>query len=46
MTNKEKILQFSSVTQLCLTFCDSRDCSKLGLPVRHHLLEFTQTHVL
>ena len=21
------------------------DCSTLGLPVHHHLLEFTQTHV-
>ena len=35
----------SSVTQLCLTLCDPKDCSKPGLPVYHQLLEFTQTHV-
>ena len=38
-------IQFSSVTQLCPTLCDSMDCSKPGLPVRHQLTEFTQTHV-
>ena len=38
-------LQFSSVTQLCLTLCDLMDCSTPGLPVHHQLLEFTQTHV-
>ena len=38
-------VQFSSVTQLCLTLCDPMDCSTPGLPVRHQLLEFTQTHV-
>ena len=27
------------------TLCDSMDCSTLGLPVHHHLQEFTQTHV-
>ena len=37
--------QFSSVTQLCLTFCDPTDCSTPGLPVHHQLPEFTQTHV-
>ena len=37
--------QFSSVTQSCLTPCDPVDCSTLGLPVHHQLLEFTQTHV-
>ena len=36
----------SSVTQLCLTLCNPKDCSKPGLPVYHQLLEFTQTHVL
>ena len=34
--------QFSSVTQSCLTLCDSMDCST---PVHHQLLEFAQTHV-
>ena len=37
--------QFSSVTQLCLTFGDPMDCSTSGLPVHYQLLEFTQTHV-
>jgi len=27
------------------TLCDPMDCSTLGLPVHHQLLEFTQTHV-
>ena len=39
------IVQFSSVTQLCLTLCDPMDCSMPGLPVHHQLPEFTQTHV-
>ena len=38
-------VQFSSVTQSCLTLCDPMNCSTPGLPVHHHLLEFTQTHV-
>ena len=38
-------VQFSSVTQLCPTLCDPMDCSMPGLPVRHQLQEFTQTHV-
>ena len=38
-------VQFSSVTQLCLTLCDPMNCSTPGLPVHHHLPEFTQTHV-
>ena len=38
-------LQFSSVAQSCLTLCDPMNCSTPGLPVHHHLLEFTQTHV-
>ena len=38
-------VQFSSVTQLCLTLCNSMNRSTLGLPVHHQLLEFTQTHV-
>ena len=39
-------VQFSSVTQACLTLCDPMDCSTPGIPVHHQLLEFTQTHVL
>ena len=37
--------QFSSVAESCLTLCDPMNCSTLGLPVHHQLLEFTQTHV-
>ena len=36
-------IQFSSVTQLCLTLCDTMNCSTPGLPVHHQLPEFTQT---
>ena len=38
-------LQFSSVAQSCPTLCDPMNRSTPGLPVHHHLLEFTQTHV-
>ena len=38
-------VQFSSVAQLCPTLCDSMNRSTPGLPVRHQLLEFAQTHV-
>ena len=38
-------VQFSSVTQSCLTLCDPMNCSTPGLPVHHQLLEFTETHV-
>ena len=38
-------VQFSSVTQSCLTLCDPMNCSRPGLPVHHQLPEFTQTHV-
>ena len=38
-------LQFSSVTQLCSTLCDSMDRSMPGFPVHHGLLELAQTHV-
>jgi len=34
-----------SVTQSCLTLCDSVDCSTPGFPVLHYLPEFAQTHV-
>ena len=39
------LIQFSSVTQLCPTLCDSMNRSTAGLPVHHQLQEFTQTHV-
>ena len=38
-------VQFSSLAQSCLTFCNPMNRSMPGLPVHHQLLEFTQTHV-
>ena len=38
-------LQFSSVTQSCLTLCDPMNHSTPGLAVHHQLPEVTQTHV-
>ena len=38
-------VQFSSVSQLCPTLCDSMNRSTPGLPVHHQLPESTQTHV-
>ena len=38
-------VQFSSVTQSCLTLCDPMNHSTPGLLVHHQLPEFTQTHV-
>ena len=38
-------VQFSSITQSCLTLWDPMDRSTPGLPVHHQLPEFTQTHV-
>ena len=38
-------VQFTAVAQLCLTLCNSMDCSTLGLPVHYQLPEITQTHV-
>ena len=38
-------VQFSSVAQSCPTLCDPMNRSTPGLPVRHQLPEFTQTHV-
>ena len=37
--------QIRSVTQSCLTLWDPMNRSTPGLPVHHHLPEFTQTHV-
>ena len=41
----DHISQFSSVAQSCPTLCDPTNCRTPGLPVHHHLPEFTQTHV-
>ena len=41
----QNAVQFSSVTQSCLTLGDPRDRSMPGLPVHHQVLDFTQTHV-
>ena len=38
-------VQFSSLTQSCLTLCNPMNRSMPGLPVHHQLPEFTQTHV-
>ena len=38
-------VQFSSVTQSCLTLCDPMNCRMPGLPVHHQLPEFTQTYI-
>ena len=38
-------VQFSSVTQSCLTLHDPMNHRTPGLPVHHQLPEFTQTHV-
>ena len=41
-----KIMErLSSVAQSCPTLCDPMNCSTPGLPVHHHLPEFTQTHI-
>ena len=42
------LVQFSSVTsvaQSCPTLCDPMNRSTPGLPVHHHLPEFTESHV-
>ena len=38
-------VQFTSVTQSCLTLCEPMNHSMPGLPVHHQLPEFTQTRV-
>ena len=42
---EEERVQFSSVTQLCLTLCNPMDHGMPDLPVHHQLLELTQTHL-
>ena len=39
------MIQFSSVTQSCPILCNPMNRSTPGLPVHHHLPEFTQSHV-
>ena len=34
-----------SVTKLCSTLCDPKDCGVPGFPVLRYLLEFAQTHL-
>ena len=38
-------VQFSSVTQSCLTLCDPMYCSMPGFPVHHQLPKPTQIHI-
>ena len=38
-------LQFSSVTQSCLTLCSPIECNMPGFPVHHQLPELAQIHV-
>ena len=42
---KNTSVQLSSVAQSCPTLCDPMNCSTPGLPIRHQLPEFTQTHL-
>ena len=44
-SHAKSLVEFSSVTQWCPTFCDPMDYSMSGLPVHHQLPEYTQTHV-
>ena len=43
--NWQLVFQFSSVAQSYPTLCNPMNRSTPGLPVHHHLPEFTQTHV-
>ena len=43
--NGKSHVQFSSVTQSCLTLCDPMDYSMPGFVVHHQPVELTQTHV-
>ena len=36
---------YFSVTKSCPTICSPMDCSPLGFPVLHYLLESVQTHI-
>ena len=39
---ESRLGSLQSVAKLCLTLCDSMNCSTPGSPVRHYLLEFVQ----
>ena len=43
--DREAIVEFSSVTQLCPTLCEPMNRSTPSLLVHHQLLEFIQTNV-
>ena len=45
LLGRTAMTSLSLVTQSCLTLCDPMNCSMLGLPVHHQLLELTKTHV-
>ena len=45
LTMERSSVQFSSVAQSFPTLCDPMNHSTPGLPVHHHILEFTQTQV-
>ena len=42
---QDLLVQFSSVTQSCLTICEPMDDSTPGRPVHHQLPEFNQTYL-
>ena len=42
MGSKWVTVQFSSVSQSCLTLCDPMNCSTPGFPVLHYLLELVK----
>jgi len=45
LNSRSRVLEFSSVTQSCLTLCDLKDCLMPSFPVHHQLPELAQTHV-
>ena len=45
-TQLKRLVQFSSVAQLCLTLCDPMDCSTPDFPGHHQLPELAQTHAI
>ena len=45
ISRREVSVQFSSVTQLCPTICESMGCSTPGFPVHHQLPKLALTYV-
>ena len=45
MQLKYRSVQFTSVTQSCLTLYDPMDCGMTSFPFHHQPPELTQTHV-